>query len=58
MFQKGKDVVDLKEVSSLYKQIITEDEYNILRERYNDKRKLETIKKKKSEYDCITPLPD
>jgi hypothetical protein len=58
MFQRGQSVVDLREVSNLYKPMMTEDEYNILRERYSDKRKLETIKKKKSEYDCISPLPE
>jgi hypothetical protein len=58
MFQRGQSVVDLREVSNLYQPMITEDEYNILRGRYADKRKLETIKKKKSEYDCISPLPE
>ena len=58
MFQKWDDVVDLREVSESYKEMISEDEYNILRERYNNKKKLDTIKKKKSEYDCISPIPE
>ena len=57
LFVKWKNVVNLNEVSDIFKPMITEDEHHLLIERLSKKSKAETNVKKKDEYECLSGLP-
>ena len=57
----GSDVVtpELKSAGNKLVAIeISKDEYDLLYKRYQNKQVLETFKKKKDIYECVSPIPD
>lgn len=59
IFISWKNQVDLRKLDNhSYTPLITEEEYNILLKRYEDKKQFNVIKKKKDEYADISPIPE
>ena len=58
IYERGENWVDLRELWAGYEPLISQEEYEILIDRYNDRTKREVNKKKKDEYDCISPIPE
>ena len=55
---RGQHHWDLIKNNPLYKPMISKDEYDLLYKRYQNKQVLETFKKKKDIYECVSPIPD